>query len=435
MTFIQSLNEQYFSGSLSGEVLDLLEPINRERTEVQEYVERMSRYMHHQKIDARDFSEATAWIIAEFIPKLLPGAWNDAIPPITSKGRHVKIDQYLLNNPWRKIQDGHHFLDLGCGFPPETSVDTAATMPGVQVTGADPSFGAYLIKDAENNYACFDAHAELLYFQAENFDIARWEAMYADPEATRLRYLGYLERARTELDKQPGKFAKWEHMGVSVRQNPVLEYERDNLNFMQQGIGSEFDRRFDIIRCFNVLIYFDREFRNRTIAWASENLVEGGLMLCGMNWIQSRAARYSIYQSVNGVMNHREFAISIDNMRPIEIVTWFSLYDQDYETAAMVEVMRILRSDGDFVTAHDRRLDELLAELNFCTRNTSGYLGGLPEVAGAELMEEAPNIISSTLEREGYVEAAVDVLQRNGLNAWVNAVGHIALDPDGLDMN
>ena len=131
MTFIQSLNEQYFSGSLSIEVLSLLEPINQERTEVQDYVERMSRYMHHQRIDAHDFSESTAWVIAELIPKLLPGAWNGTVPPFTLKGRHAKVDQYLNDNPWMTIEDGSHFLDLGCGFPPVTSVDTTTTMPGM----------------------------------------------------------------------------------------------------------------------------------------------------------------------------------------------------------------------------------------------------------------------------------------------------------------
>ena len=181
-----------------------------------------------------------------------------------------------------------------------------------------------------------------------------------------------------------------------------------------------------------MLIYFNREFREQTIKWAGENLVDGGLMLCGINFVHSRMARYSVYQADNGVMKHREFAVSIDNIRPIEIIAWFSLHERDYETAAMVEVIRILRSDEDFVYSHDRRLDELLAEQNFCARKASGYLGGLPKDAGSELMDKAPNIINSVLEREGYLEAAVDVLNRSGLNAWVNSVGHIAIDPSGL---
>jgi hypothetical protein len=101
----------------------------------------------------------------------------------------------------------------------------------------------------------------------------------------------------------------------------------------------------------------------------------------------------------------------------------------------MVEVIRILRSDKNFVAAHDRWLDEMLGEHDFCARKESGYLGGLPVVGGSELMDKAPNMILSALEREGYVGAAVDVLKRNGLSAWVNAVGHIALDPEGLDLN
>ena len=43
MTFLHRLNEQYFDGGLSSEVMDLLDSINTARPEVQEWVDRMCR--------------------------------------------------------------------------------------------------------------------------------------------------------------------------------------------------------------------------------------------------------------------------------------------------------------------------------------------------------------------------------------------------------
>ncbi len=438
MTFIQSLNEQYFSGSLSSEVLSLLDPINHERAEVHAFVERVSKYMHRQRLDAKDFSEATAWIITSFIPKMLPGAWNGAIPPITMKGRHIKIDQYLAKNPWRAIAGGDTLLDLGCGFPPETTIDSVDSLPGVQVIGADPSFGYYLIKDKTGNYACFDSKCELLYFQPGTLNVEAWEAMYSDPQATKTRYLNYLDMARASLAGPDDQFATWvgegEEEGVVVQKNPVLQFERDRLRFLRCGIGAELKERFDAIRCFNVLLYFDHAFRQKTLEWAAGQLNEGGLCVIGMDWICSRAARYTVYQLNGGTLAPREFAISIDNLRPIEIQPWFVLFDEDYETARMVEIVRILRGDRGYRQSFDQRMDELLAEQNLCPRKDNGYLGGLPPNPTQDLMVTRPNSIYGTLEKEGYVKGAVDILQKHGFNAWVNCVGHIAIEPSSMKL-
>ncbi len=40
-----------------------------------------------------------------------------------------------------------------------------------------------------------------------------------------------------------------------------------------------------------------------------------------------------------------------------------------------------------------------------------------------------PELIGAALEQEGLHERAAEVLIRNGYRAWVNCVGHIALDP------
>ena len=54
--------------------------------------------------------------------------------------------------------------------------------------------------------------------------------------------------------------------------------------------------------------------------------------------------------------------------------------------------------------------------------------GMTPEVMelGVEVSEE--------LDREGYAERAVAVLQQSGYTAWRNCVGHVAIDPTGIEV-
>ena len=62
-------------------------------------------------------------------------------------------------------------------------------------------------------------------------------------------------------------------------------------------------------------------------------------------------------------------------------------------------------------------------------RKPDGYLGRvLPSLAAEEAML-ASDRIGAALERDGFAERAVDVLTRNGYRAWVNCVGHVAVDP------
>ena len=432
MSVIETLNTKYFDGGLSQEVLDLLAPLDDERDEVHRFLDRMGRHIHRQELGAHNFSELTAWLIANFIPKLLPEAWNNSVPPITLKGRHALLDQYLTENNWNRIGSGDSMLDLGCGFPPETTMDTAQAYPGLKILGADPSFGTYLIQDKGGNYACFDENHEILYFQASSFDINDWEAVFADPAATKARFLGYLQSASDQLNEFGEEHGSVEIDGVHLQKNPVLQFAGDNLSFVQQGIGSDFDQRFNLIRCMNVLIYFDREFRNRTFEWAAGILEDGGLVMTGMDWAHTHSARIAINQMSDGELRPREIAISIDNLRPFEPVPWFTIVENDYETDAMVEIAHLLRNDKAFVEDFDRRFDELLVAHDFCARKENGCLGGITKETPPDALDRIIDEMIITLVNEGFVDNAVESLNRQGVEAWRNCVGFIAVNPDSL---
>jgi hypothetical protein len=267
MPFMTRINEEYFDGALSRNVLEHLDSINSDRPEVHQWIERMAVQMSNQRFDAGDFSEIKAWVLGSFLSKILPGAWGGMAPPITLEGRHADIDEYMARNRWRKLDAGDRLLDLGCGFPPKTTIETAIRFPDVQVTGADPSFGRYLVMDPNGDYACFNDARELLYFQCASNEAGRWEALFGEPEATRIRFGEYLHQALPALPNEPGTFAKTVVGEFEVSENPVVEFERDNLSFEQKGIGAADLGTFSMVRIFNVLCCFDYDFRRTTLDW------------------------------------------------------------------------------------------------------------------------------------------------------------------------
>ncbi len=432
MLFMERVNQEYFDGELSPAVMAHMETINEERPEVQSWVERMARQMRAQHFGGKDFNEVLAWVIGTLLSKILPGAWGGSVPPVTVEGRHAGVDDYMEQNPWRPLVLGDRFLDLGCGFPPVTTMNSAKRFPGVQVIGADPSFARYLVQDPNGDYACFDPNAELIYFQTGSNEVDRWDALFSDPDATRDRFRAYLLEARGKLPGNDSTFGSAEASGFKVLENPVLEFVTDNLEFEQQGIGSEGLTGYGMVRCFNVLCYFDGAFRKETLEWLGGVLEEGGLFLTGMNWTRSRNARYAVYQAQNGALVPKEFAFGVENIRPLEIVTWFALHDDDFETRALAELIGSIRANEGFRRDFDKTMDEILADTGFTSRQDDGYLGAADDAADPSTFDAISETVGEGLEAAGFAQRAASVLTEAGYAAWVNCVGHIAVDPAGL---
>lgn len=426
MSFVEDLNARYFGGALSPEVMRLLRPVDDQRPEVREFVARMFRQLHRQRLPATDFAELLAWSAGSALPGILPGAWG-AVPPITRKGRHAGIDEYLACNPWRALREGDRMLDLGCGFPPVTTLDSAEYLTGVRIVGADPSFGEYLVREPNGDYAVFDREGALLYFQPGEFNSAAWAALHGDPARTRARFLGHLQRLRGMLSGAGTQ--RVSENGVELVRHPITQYERPNVSFVALGIGASGLRGFAAVRCFNVLFYFDDAFRRKALRWIAGTLVEGGLCISGADWLASRYARYTVHRAQRGKLVAREFAFSIENIRPLGIVPVFTLHDDDHDVLLMSSLIGLLRDDAGFSADLDRRLDELQADLQICARKPDGFLGGVSAAVDAETLNASPSIMGSALERDGFGEQAVEILERHGYRAWINAIGHVAIDP------
>jgi SAM-dependent methyltransferase len=329
------------------------------------------------RLEPRNISPAMAWWIAKLMPPILLGAFGGTVPAITMEGRHRRLDDYLSSNPWTVLDAGSIILDIGCAFPPLTTMDIAARFPTWRVIGVDRRFDDQIIPDdaATNSDAC----------------------------------------SKSRNDAKP------------VRDR-MKAYERGNLSFIQADFGDMLPRA-DAVRCMNVLIYYGSGFRARAESWLAGVLRPGGLFLCGANGWRSVESRYSVYRNEGGRLVAREFAFSLDNVRPFTGVPWFTLYDGERETLMLANVVGILRSDDKFRQDYDKRLDGLLEKSHILCRGQDGRLRTPRDPIPSQEWRPAYERILISLEEDGFVDRAVSVLGAAGLRAWRNVAGHVAIEP------
>ena len=86
-----------------------------DRADVVAFVDRVFRLMHYNKCPAADLSPFQGEAMGSLLARILPGDWSDRIPPITTGGRQVRLDNFILNNSYRSADPGL-FLDIGCGY-------------------------------------------------------------------------------------------------------------------------------------------------------------------------------------------------------------------------------------------------------------------------------------------------------------------------------
>ena len=340
----------------------LIKKAENERPEVKEFLHRACRLMAIANTAPAHITPSLAWILGVMIPRLLPGAWGNVVPPFTLEDRHKQINAYLNANPWGQFPDDTVLLEMGCGFPPQTALDAARDFPRWQVIGADLQFDPYVLYDSDGNYACMDSDGGVRYFHPGLPNRATLASLYDDTSSTFQRFRATFAALREKLPASlHGQCVSVEHDGARLVHHPIRTYERQNLKLIQAGLGAETPPA-DIIRVFNVLFYFDAAFRSRAEEWALRTLRPGGLFLCGADGNQTFESRYSVYRNENGNLVPKEFAFSLDNLRPPAVMPWFCLHNEEKETFALARLLGVLRSDESFRLDYDSRVDELLAE-------------------------------------------------------------------------
>jgi hypothetical protein len=431
-TSIEDLFDQTLGSRPSAQNLAMIKKAENERPEVKEFIHRALRLMAIAKASPANMTPTLAWILGVMISGLLPGSWGNIVPPFTIEDRHKRINAYLAASPWGPFPEGTVLLEMGCGFPPQTALDAARDFPHWQVIGADLQFDPYVLYDADGNYACMDSQGGVRYFQPNAKNPANFPLLYGDKTSTFQRFRATFTALREKLPpSHNGECVSIEHDGARLVHHPIRTYERKNLKLMQAGLGEETPPA-NIIRVFNVLFYFDAAFRSRAEQWALRTLQPGGLFLCGADGNQTFEARYSVYRKENGNLVPKEFAFSLDNLRGPGVMPWFSLHNDEKETFALARLMGVLRSDEAFRLDYDSRVDELLAESRMAVRQEDGFLGTPPDPLTFSEWQPVFLAMQNKLQQEGFVDRAVSVVKRAGYHAWINPVGHVAVDPQGI---
>jgi SAM-dependent methyltransferase len=319
-----------------------------------------------------------------------------------------------------KIRGWHGHDGPGCGFPPQTSIEAAEAFPEWRIVGVDPSFDQYLLLDERENYACLDRTGKVRYFQASRPE--EFFRLYSDRDATLLHFSQAFAQLLPSLPADNGTLSTVEHQGRRLVRHPMNSYERSNLTFMQGGFGSGDLPEAGVVRSFNVFIYYDAAFRREAEGWVARVLRPGGLFVCGRDDSETLNAYYSVYRSECGQLVQKEFAFGLETMR---YAVWFTIHEGERETWRLAELLGILRSDREFLRDYDARLDSLLAENRMAIRDENGHLAEPPDIDMAQALPVYREI-THKIETE-LAHRAVAVLQRAGLHAWRNPVGHIAV--------
>jgi hypothetical protein len=111
---------------------------------------------------------------------------------------------------------------------------------------------------------------------------------------------------------------------------------------------------------------------------------------------------------------------------------WFALQDDNIMNLRLAALIRRLRSDAEFSGMLDTRIDEILKDSGTLIRNADGCLASPATPASMEKISQVLAALPTQLDREGFTERAAEALRKQGLRAWRNHVGHIAVDPAGL---
>ena len=395
--------------------------------DTQDFVVRALTLMKRAGYSVTGFTPNLVQWVTVTAPNILPGAWGGRIPPLTLAGRHKKLDDYIANQ--RTITEGQSpvFVDLGCGFPPVTSTDTARRFPDWHVYGVDRSFAAYVLYDEEGHYACFDQNGGFQYFQALMNVSGR--AMYADPKTTRDRFEKLFDAIYPQLKSPEPKTSQTvEKYGSRLVHNHIRDFEADNLTFIQSDMEELHLPGASAIRCMNVLIYFKPENRRKMLRKIGRILHEDGVLIVGTNGLGIQS-RYAVYQKSKNDMVPMEFAFSLDNLGPIVYMPWFTVHENDPESMLLTEVMSAVRRDQPFWAEFNGRIDELLQRCGICQRNADGFLHfPNPEMSPGEYLDKNAELWRQ-LEEDGYAGSVVDSLKQSGYDAWENSVGDIAIRP------
>ena len=392
------------------------------------FILRMLKLMQRAGYPVFEFTPFLMRGISVTVQSMLPKSGSGYIPPITLQDRHRRFDTYVGKIPWPEGTPPPVFIDLGCGFPPHTTLDTARKLADWSVIGLDHAFAPYVLYDSDGHYACFSASGELKYFQTQMSASGR--ALNDDPRLAREYFIGLFQALRKIMPPSGSDLSlSAEKDGNRLIHHHIRDFARDNLHFFEGDIQDFECPPARIIRCMNVLPYYRHSGQKQILSAAVKLLHGAGRIIVGFNHYLGRGARYTIYRKRGGHAWPSAFAFSLDNLRPLDLSPWYTLHDEDRDTAFLADIIRSIRSDTTVWPVFNQRVDDLMAHLDISRRGRDGFLH-FPHNPGPinELIERVKTLWKR-LENEQWADDIVAVLNNCGYRSWVNRVGDVAVQP------
>ena len=424
----------YVERSLGGRLPDDLDreiPLAKLPPDAKGVALRLLAFMKRSGCAATELNAQMIWLLAAVTPSMLPAAWGGRIPPLTSQGRHRKLDAYVHHQLRPAETERPLFVDLGCGFPPVTAVDTAKSLPDWSVCGVDRSFHRYVLYDADGRYACFSRDGVFQYIQSPE------KPLNDTPEQVRAHFQSLFAELRPLLNSpHDGRSAAVAKDGCKLVADHIRDFERENLTFVKADIDALQLPLARFVRCMNMLLYFPQDDRERMLAAMGALLDADGVIMTGFNHPFGIYARYAVYAKSSAGFQPREFAFSLDNLRPLGIGPWLTLVEDDREAALLADLTAAIRADRMIWPDFTRRVDALLAQFGIGTRDPDGFLRFSEEARTAPplAVAEKTTALWQQMAAEGYGEGVVAALGRAGYEAWIN-VGDIAVWPSAESLD
>jgi len=395
--------------------------------DVQQFILRMFPLMACAGYQLTDFTPYLVRALSTMVPSVLPFAWGGRIPPLTVPNRHKKLDAYVANCCGSRNSGSPVFVDLGCGFPPVTTAQTAGRFGNWRVYGVDRCFAEYVLYDGEGHYACYDAEGAFQYFQPQMTPSGR--AMYANPSGTRAHFETLFETMHPLIENSNGTFSQTvEAHGNRLIHHHIRNYETGNLQFIESDIDGLELPPARVIRCMNVLIYFTCERRRQLLRQTGQMLTDDGIIIAGTNGF-TIDGRYTVYRKRDDDIVADEFAFGMDNLRTFWLMPWFTIHENDPEAMLLAGLMGTIRSDRSFWPGFTGRVDELLESQHVCRREKDGFLHFATMETPGHILLEKHDRVWTQMAKEGYLEGALEALSRAGYVAWKNQAGDIAIRP------
>ncbi len=386
-------------------------------------VTRTLRRMASAGLPGATLTSHFADLLQRLVCELLPAARRGLVPGLSFSGRHSRMERWLWSRLERQLSSTPTVLDIGCGYPPITSVEWARAWPEVRVVGIDPQLPGYLF-ERDDVHAVFTPKGELSYAMS-----AKALASINDETTSQTLKRSFTE-ARMKLAE--GLEFKGQLAGAHVRlvRDPVLAYAMNNLSFERRDIAGAGRHDADALRCLNVFPYFSAKARVSHLNALAQLVKPGGLVVVGINWIGGSEAHYALYRRGDELLR-TELAFSIDNLRPLGPIPWFEIY-ADKEIGELCRLVRTLRDDAKFSGDFDAWYERKVRELGIARRQKEFDIPPLD----APTVQQATRELMQAVQNETLVERAVEILQLRGYRAELNAGGEISvfLSPEPLSL-